>query len=46
MVLTISNPNNSTEENLTIGWALIYAVTLNVIGNFAVVGYMTSGDLF
>lgn len=46
LVLTISNPNNSTEENLSIGWALIYAVSLNVMGNFVVVGYMTSGDLF
>lgn len=46
LVLTISNPNNSTEENLSIGWVLIYAVSLNVMGNFVVVGYMTSGDLF
>ena len=38
LVLTISNPNNTTEDNLYIGWVLIYAVSFNVVVNFAIVG--------
>lgn len=46
MVLTIMNPNNSTEQNLFIGWALIYALSINVVGNLAFVAYQTTSSLF
>ena len=44
LVLTILNPDLSSEARLDLGWNLIYTVSANVSTNLLIVAHQTSGD--